>query len=188
MANTNNPFGFRPLMTTLSGAPCRVAEYAHAAADTQVLSVWDLVAAAASSGSPGTSPLATDAPGAISYYAKTPGTTAILGSSLNRCAASVLGMMYVIDTIDALFAAQVVSTTTFSVATHGHNNANVKITVLGSTTTFISGMQLDTPATTNTLDMKITKALNVPPNLAGASCIVECIINRHQLGQQVAGV
>jgi hypothetical protein len=189
MANTNNPFGFKPLMNTISGAPCRVAEYGKPAADAQVLSIWDLVAAAAVSDAlPGGSPLATAVPGCVSYYSQTPGTTPILGTALNFGLASTLSIHYVIDTIDAIFAAQVVSTTVFSVATHGHNLANVKLTVVGSTTTHISGMQLDTPAVTATLDMRIVKAYNVPPNAAGASAIVECIINRHQLGQQIVGV
>ena len=186
--NTNSPFGFRPLMSTLSGAPCRIAEYGKPSSDSQVLSLWDLVyAVAAAVIVPGGSPAATAVPGVSSYYGATPGTTPILGTSLNFSLASTLNLVYVVDSIDALFAAQVVSTTTMT-ATLAHNTANVKLTTVGSTTTHLSGMQLNTPATTSTLDMRITKLLNVPPNLEGTSAIVECIINRHQLGQQVAGV
>jgi hypothetical protein len=188
MANVNNPFGFRPLMSCISGAPCRIAEYGKPSTDTQVMSLWDLVQAVeADVAIPGGSPLATGVPGVQSYYQGTPGTTPILGSTLNFSPASTLGLIYVIDSIDALFAAQVIGTTDMT-ASLAHKLAPVVITTAGSTVTHISGMYLGTPATTDTDDMRITKLLNVPPNAEGDYAIVECIINRHQFGQGVVGV
>lgn len=74
-------------------------------------------------------------------------------------------------------------------------NANL-VTGTGSTTTGFSGWQLQASsvATTNTLDLKIMRALNTPDNAIGTSANTNMNakwlvkINNHQYANQIAGV
>lgn len=192
MANLNNPFGFRPLMADLSGAPSRIGEYGKAAADTtHAIFLWDLVTKAATSIASPTGFPATPVSGIKSFSEATPGTTLILGASLNYGKISTLTYHYVVDSPAAIFAAMVGNDepTALTVAVYVGLNANVKANAL--TSVFgQSAMYIDdtTLATTATFDVKIIKLLDVPPNIEGAYAIAEVIINKHQFGQGTLGV
>jgi|SRR5947209_14897446 len=189
MANPNSPFGFRPLMTTLGGAPCRVAQYGKPVGDSNAIFMYDLVQGVASScaaeGGAG-NPIRSIKTG----YQSTPGTSLYTGVSLNYGAASLLTYHTVLDSIDALFEAQVKTGTVVSVASHVGKNANYSTTTAGSTTTKLSGLTVDgaTIATTATLDLKIMQLSMKSPNAEGDSAIVEVIINKHQFAEGAAGL
>jgi hypothetical protein len=191
MSNVNNAFGFKPLMVDLHGAPCRLAEYAKAAADAHDIFQWDLVTRVATSVASPTGPPALPVRGVKTFAQATPGTTLILGASLNYGKLSTLTYHYVVDTPSAIFAAMFGNDqpTAFTIAVDGGLNANVKNSA-STALSHISAMYIDdtTVLSTATLDVKLINGYNVPPNAEGALAIVEVIINKHQLAGGSLGV
>jgi len=191
-ANVNQkPFGFRALGVGLHGGPGRLKQYAQPASDTHQIFKFDLVTLVAGSSVSDTGYPALNLPNIQSYSQATPGTTPILGATLNGNLASTLGYLMVYDDPDQLFVAMLANDgpTNFSVASYGTKNANVKNTAAAAGSLY-SAMAIEdtTLATTNTLDLKINGALSQPPNIEGNFTILEVKINRHQLENQVAGI
>lgn len=189
MANPNTPFGFRPI-ARYGGAPWAFVEYAKPASDANAIFMNDLVKKVTGGVALPESPTGYLLPTVQTGYQGTPGTTLWQGVSMNFGAASVLSVHNVVDMPDAIFIAQLKTGTVFATASHGGKNANISTTTAGSTTTKQSGLALDgaTIATTSTLDMRITRIAMISPNAEGDSAILECTINKHELGLQVAGV
>lgn len=129
-------------------------------------------------------------PGIQTGYQGTPGTTLWQGVSLNYGAASTLTAHYVADEPDLIMIAQCDGSTSISTASHVGKNANISQSTAGSTTTKQSGLQVSSSsiATTSTLDLRIYKVSGLNSNAEGANAIVEVLINKHELGQQTAGV
>jgi hypothetical protein len=185
MANSNNPFGFRPIIRA-GGSPFSVTEYGKAAADANAIFVFDLVGHIT-----GGTPFAL--PENSTYNLSriqsgsqlTPGTSLWLGASLSYGAASTGTVHPVCDELDCIFIAQCSGATSITTASHAGLNANVKLTQAGSTTTKQSGEQVDsaTIAATSSLDLRITRIAMIVPNAEGANAIVEVLINKHAFGQ-----
>lgn len=192
MANINAPFGFRPLMTCLSGAPPALRQYGKPASDANAIFINDLVKKVASSTPDPVGALAVPMPNVQTAYQGTPGTTLWVGASLDFGAASKATPHYVVDEVSALYAAQCanVGPTSITVAAHVGKNANISIAVAGSSLSKQSGLQVDdsTIAATATLDVKILGVFNVSPNAEGNFAIVEVMINKHLYAQGAAGV
>jgi hypothetical protein len=136
------------------------------------------------------SPTGYKAPTIQTGYQGTPGTTLWQGVSINFGAASTATFHSVTDEPDVIYIAQTKTGTTISTASHVGKNANISLTTAGSTTTKQSGMTVDgaTIATTSSLDLRIRQVAMITPNAEGDSAILEVTINKHELGQQTAGV
>lgn len=188
MANPNNPFGFRPI-GLISGGPFALNQYAKPATDTNYpIFMFDPVGKAASSGA-AESGQGNPVPGVQSAQALTPGTSLWLGVSLNYGAISSLTYHTVVDEVDAVFIAQVDSTTSITVASHVGKNANVLPgTGTASTKQSTATVNHTGIATTSSLDLRIRGVSNISPNAEGVYAIVEVTFNKHALGQQTAGV
>jgi hypothetical protein len=194
MANTNAPFGFRPI-SRVGGYPFSLSEYAKPASDAQAIFQYDLVykVTGGSLVPIPESPFGYNAPSVQSTYAAgfTPGTTAlIVGSVANFGAASTATVHQVADEYDLLMIGQAKTGTAIATQTHIGKNANISKTTAGSTLTKQSGLAVDgaTIATTATLDLKLFRVYMVTPNAEGDSAILEVIINTHFYNPRVAGV
>jgi hypothetical protein len=187
VANPNNPFGFRPISRE-SGGPMLTRQYGKAAANGTAIFMADLVIKAATS-IPDPTGQGNPAPGVQSAQNGTPGTTLLLGSSINFGAASTLTPHYVVDGIDTIFIAQVQTGLAVTTASHAGKNANM-LTGTGNATTKQSTMAVDQAsiATTAGEDLRIIRVSNISPNAEGANAIVEVMILKHALGQGTAGV
>lgn len=186
MANVNHPFGFRPV-ARLNGGPFSTSEYGKPATDTNyAIFKYDLCIPAASSVA---SAAGNPAPGVASGRSGTPGTSPLLGSSLNYGAISTDTLHYVTDEPEVIYIAQLDDSTSTSVASHATKNANY-LGAAGDATTKLSKFTINHTgiATTNTLDLHLIRISNIVPNAEGAYGIFECIINRHARSPQVAGV
>lgn len=188
MANNNNPFGLRPI-SRAGGAPFRTSQYGKPSSDSNTIFMFDLVVKVAAS-VPDPTGLGNPMPAIETGYQGTPGTTLWQGVTLNYGAASTATPHYVVDEVDALFMTQCSGTTSITAASHAGKNANVTLATAGSATTKISGIQINSAsiATTSSLDLRIRSISNLSPNVEGANAIVEVLINKHELGQQTAGV
>lgn len=91
-------------------------------------------------------------------------------------------MHLVTDESDVIYLAQGKADTVIAAASQMGKNANILLTTAGSTLTKQSGQAVDsaTLATTETLDLKVTRAMRIVPNTEGANAIFEVIINKHQ--------
>lgn len=189
MANSNSPFGFRPIIR-LGGAPFSITEYGKPVGDANAIYAFDLVGY--NTGTPGTLPENANfkLPIIQTGYQLTPGTSLWVGSSLSYGAASTATVHPVTDEIDVIYIGQLKTGTVFATGSHAHKNANVSLTTAGSSTTKMSGLTVDgaTIATTSSLDLRIQKLAMISPNAEGDSAILEVTINKHALGQQTAGV
>ena len=188
MANPNSPFGFRPLMTTLNGAPIQIREYGKAAGESTAIFMNDIVMKSAASVTSQTG-AGTPRPAVKSATNGSPGTTLWQGVSLNYGAASTLTYQYLVDEITALFTAQVDGSLSVTSASHVGKNANLKYAA-GSATSKQSLMVVDntTINTTAGLDLRIVDLSQASPNAEGANAIVVVTIQKHEFGQNVAGV
>ncbi len=190
MANPSTPFGFKPLMTTLSGIPVRVGEYAKPATDGTAIYMFDpVIKAAVSSTSP--TGLGVPVPGCTSGPANlSPGTTLCLGVSLNYGALSALTYHYVIDEVEALFMGICSGATSITVASHVGKNSNFLFSTTGSTTTKLSGAQVNSATidTTAGRDVRLLALSNLSPNAEGANAIVEVIFMKHFYAEGAAGI
>jgi hypothetical protein len=185
--NNNFPSGFRPLMVDYTGAPVSVNQYAKTASDPAIFT-WDLVRKNAASALIEGQILPT--PAVLSFASGTPGTTLMLGSSLNFGAASTATWHTIMDDPAALFVAQCDSTGTApTVANAAGKNANVTNTAQTNGTT-LSAMQVSTTsiATTAALDLRIRDLYRLLSNVEGANALVEVMILKHQYAQGSAGV
>ncbi|GEM_PF-1827960 len=190
MANPNNPFGFRPI-SRLGGIPFSCTEYGKPASDANTLFAFDIVKKVTGAVAIPESPIGYNVPTIQTGYQGTPGTTLWVGSSLNYGALSTLSVHLVTDEIDVLYMAMCDATTPLTTTAHIGKNANINIAYnTGSTATKQSGMTVNTTgiATTNTLDLRLTRVSMITPNLEGTNAVVECTINKHLFGQQTAGV
>lgn len=194
MANTNAPFGLRPI-ARIGGTPFSLTRYAHLAADSTAIFRNDVVAKI--SGGAGLDPdvqTATYAQQVASAYhtsyAPAVGTGPWLGVAADYCAASALGMVHIYDEPDALFLVQGKTGTTYSTASHVGKNANISLTTAGSATTKQGAMAVDgaTINTTNTLDLRLRSISMIVPNAEGDSAIFEVTINNHIYSNLIAGV
>lgn len=189
MANSNNPFGFRPIIRQ-GGAPFSVREYAKPATEaTYPIFLFDLVvkiAGAVSLPENSTYNLTTIQSG----YAATMSSAVWVGAALGYGALSSATIHPVTDEIDVLYLAQGKTGTTYSTTSHVGKNADADKATAGSTTTKQSGMCIDgsTINTTNTLGLRLIQISMISPNAEGANAIFEVTINRHFSGNQIAGV
>lgn len=189
MANTNSPFGFRPISRD-GGAPYSVNEYAKPATDAQAIFMFDLVDKVTGGVALPESPTGYKLPTIQSGYSGTPGTTLIVGATLAYGAASTATFHPVTDEVDVLYLAQCKTGTTIATSSHVGKNANYSTTTAGSTSTKQSGLSVDgaTIATTSTLDVRIRQVAMIQPNAEGDSAILEVSINKHFFAQGAAGV
>jgi hypothetical protein len=130
-----------------------------------------------------------EADGNIEANSATPGTTLYSGVSLNYGALSTLTYHTCVVSPDAVFEAQDNNDTDGFTAADMGLNVNIELNA-GSTTTLISGHELDesTATTTSTLDMHMLDLLNVPDNAPTGWSRVEVVFNKHRMNPAVAGV
>jgi hypothetical protein len=188
VANSNSPFGFRPLIR-MGGSVFSIQEYAKPATDANAIYSGDLVNKVTGAvAMPERADL--NLPTIQTGYQGTPGTTLWQGVSATYGAASTLSVHPVFDQPDIIFMVQGKTGTTYSTNSHVGKNANMSTTTAGSTSTKQSGMTLDgaTLNTTSSLDLKTVKISTISPNAEGANAIFEVLINKHEFGLQTAGV
>ena len=181
MANVNAPFGFRPLMRTLAGGRVAAIPAHKLVGYLTALFINDVVTHAAS----GTKN------NACIDAAITPGTTPVLGVNLiYGAAATATDHLVIVAEGGAVFAVQGDGTgATFLVAASLSKNANMALTA-GNADLKLSKHELSETslATTNTLDLKVRKLLEVPGNVAGQYARVEVTFNNLVGGNQEAGI
>lgn len=177
-------------MIRVGGAPFSVTEYAKPAADGDAIFQGDMLIKVTGAVAMPERPDLNLPTVQSAYESGTPGTSYWQGVAANYGAASVLSVHMVYDEIDVIFAVQGKTGTTYSTASHVGKNANISTSTAGSTSTKQSGMALDggTLATTNTLDLRTLRISTIAPNIEGANAIFEVLINKHEFGQDVAGV
>lgn len=187
MANNNWPHGFRPLMINTAGAPVGVREYAKPSSDTNAIFTFDLLRKIASSQTVEGQFIPT--PSVQSFATATPGTTLIVGSSLNYGAASMATWHTVIDDPGAIFEAQADGTTAITVASAAGKNANVTNTAQ-TNGTLISAMQVNSGsiATTAGEDVRILDLYRNISNAEGANAVLEILILKHAYANGSLGV
>ena len=188
MSNNNWPHGFQPVMVDTAGAPVGCKQYAKPASDTNAIYQCDLVRKLANSTYVQGSQFPT--PGCQTFSTGTPGTTLILGASLNAGVASKASLHLVVDDPTAIFSAQTDGSTAFSVASHAGKNANVNNTAQSNPLYSVSAMQVNsgTIAATAGQDLRILGLVPLVGNSEGANAIVEVLILKHQYAQGSAGV
>jgi hypothetical protein len=115
----------------------------------------------------------------------TPGTTPILGVSIDGGAPSTLSFHHVIEEPDAVYAAMVSGAG--GAATDVFNNANL---LLGSTSTVISDDTIDVAsiATSAALDVKLLRLHPVVDTTFGQFAVFEVQINKAMRDSATAGI
>lgn len=199
MANSNTPFGLRPVGGIGGGVYSgKITQYSVPASDGTAIFVGDPVKLA------GTSQIingqvfsdVTQAATGNVIVGIVVGVLADTRDSLTYRAASTQRVLLVCDDPNALFEIQQVSGGTPLTANDVGLNANF-VVAAGSTVTGYSGVTLDntTEATTNTLDLKIVGMPNRADNDVGTAVGTGADaskfyvrINRHQFVNQIAGV
>ncbi len=172
MANVNNAHGLTWLGTALSGGPCRLADFNKLVGYGTAIFRGD--------------PIARVAGGAIQAMT-TPGTTLILGVSLNYSPLSTAAVHTVIVTPDALYEAQ--SGATGVVTANLGLNANL-VAGAGSATTKMSGWLIAEAGVdvTATLDVHLINFFDDRVNVSGPYSRVELVINKARLANASVGV
>jgi hypothetical protein len=177
VSNVNNPHGLRPLMRTMSGGEIQLFPFLKLVGYGTALFVFDVV---------------NRVTGGAIQGGGTPGTTVWSGVTLNGGAASTATTHQVLVSEDAVYEAQDGNFLAGIVAANLGQNANLNLTVAGSTTRpNLSGHQIDdnTVATTSSLDLHLLNLLNVPNNALGPYARVEVRFNKQRMaGAGVAGV
>ena len=188
MANKNWPHGFQPLMVDTAGAPVGARQYVKPASDANAIFQYDLVRKVANSATV-QGELIPD-PGCQTFSTGTPGTTLILGSSLNYGAPSKATIHLIVDDPSALFAAQCDSTTAITVAAAIGKNANVNNAAQSGANQQLSAMQINSAsiATTAGLDLRLNDFSRNIQNFEGANALIEVLILKHAYAQGSAGV
>lgn len=174
MANRDNPHGLRPCARTIEGGEPLIEYFSKDASEATAFFIWDVVNRE------------TDG-----YLADggTPGTTTYTGVNLNYGAGATVTEHAVIVSPGAVYVAQDnADTDGFALADMGLN-CNLEFNA-GSTTTLISGHELDesTVQTTAALDVKLHKLWDVPDNAFGANADIVVTINASRFNAVVAGV
>jgi hypothetical protein len=183
MANVNAPFGFRPLMRSLTGGPGASAINVYKpSSNANALYIGDPVAKL-------TGGTALGFPQIVGPSGITPGTTAVVAVNLMWGAASTLTQHIVIPVDYQVFVVQANGTVAITDAMLTEN-ANMNLGTAGSTTNLLSGALLDsnTVATTNTLDLKILGLYQGAQNAMGQYARLEVLFNNPASRPQVAGV
>ena len=199
MANSNAPFGLRPV-NKLSGAPFSgaVRAFSVAAGDATAIFIGDPVVGA------GTSQIINGQTYSDVVQAATGnvitgvvvGVEPVTNSSTIYRAASTQRVLLVCVDPDALFEIQQVSGGTALTPNDIGLNADF-VVAAGSTVTGLSGVTLNNvgEATTNTLDLKIVGIVNRADNDMGSAAATGADasrflvrINRHAYSNQVAGI
>lgn len=190
MANADTPMGLKPIRH-INGAPYNGAyrEYYVPATYATALFVGDPVVI---TGTSNTSAIAGNAPGTLPEINKSGEGTKISGvivgfapdpDGLERIynPASTERIVYVADDPDLVFEIQEDSDGGALAATSVGLNAPLEFATSGSTTTGLSGVELDSSgaATTNTLNFKIMRLVNRVDNAIGTNAKWEVIANLH---------
>lgn len=172
MANSDNPHGARPI-STLHGGAFYVEELPKDSGGGNIF-IGDFVSR--------------EADGNIAAGG-TPGTTVISGVSSNYSATGSAGTHSVYTDPAVVYEIQDNNDTDGIAAADLGLNANVEYNA-GSTTTFLSGHEIDesTADVTNSLDLHLLRLFNVPDNAHGANARIEVLINKHRFGTQTVGV
>ena len=187
--NNNWPHGFRPLMVDAQGAPVGINQYAKPASDTNQIFTWDLVRKVA--GSQVTEGKLRPDAACQTFATGTPGTTLILGATLNGGKPSAATWHAIVDDPNALFEAQCDGSTAITVASAAGKNANVNNTAQSNgLPNAVSVMQVAsaTIAATAGLDVRIRDLHYAATNVEGANALVEVLILKHQNANGSAGV
>jgi hypothetical protein len=186
MANTDTPFGFRPIRY-LSGAPYNGAcnKYYVPATDGSAIYVGDPVKLAGSGDDNGVPDVAVCAAGnrpvgIVVGVDPVEGQSAPNLSRLYRPASTAM-YLWVADDPDLVFEIQEDSVGGDLAKTSLGLNIEF-IAGSGSTTTGLSGFEIDssTAATTNTLTCQVIRLARRPDNAIGANAVYEVRINLHQ--------
>jgi len=202
MANTNNPKGLVPIKN--NGGELDVNYYYIPSSYATALFIGDPVVKT------GTSNTANVVAGQRQYPAGSlpeinkctagddnPITGIVIGflanfddTSKNYNPASTEAIAVVADHPDQRFEIQEETAGTALAATSVGLNANVVFAESGSTTTGISGVELDTstPATTGTFQLKILRLVDRVDNAIGQHAKWEVKINRHTDANAVVGI
>lgn len=201
MANTNAPFGGRPV-GHLNGSPYngQANLYYFAASNGDDVHIGDFVKSKAdgdANGVPGVDLAAgTDTVrgivvGVLGVY---PGTT-MAGSALNLEQAGYVSAtngaaayVLVADAPDLVFEIQCGATATNLVATKLNNNFSLTVAAPSPTTNPLSATIVDnsTINTTNTLKFKMLGLVKSPNNALGAYQVVRACFNSHELSGSAA--
>ena len=192
MANTDTPFGLRPVRM-VNGSPysASIREFSTATGDSVAIMIGDPVELS------GTSQTINGIVYADVNRAETGdkiagvcvGVRPATASSTIYRAASTQTVIFVETGKDVLFEIQEASGGTALTANDIGLNADF-VVAAGSTYTGLSGVELDnsTEATTNTLDLQIVDFVNRADNEIGENAKFLVRINRSQWADQVAGV
>lgn len=192
MANTDNPFGLKPVMHR-NGAPYNGAFrlYSTATGDATAIYIGDPVILSGTSQTIN-GKIYSDVDQAATGDVVTGvvvGVQPVTQDSLRYRAASTQRLLMVADDPELLFEIQEVSGGTALTANDAGLNANF-VVAAGSTVTGLSGVELNnaTEAVTNTLDLHIVGPVQREDNAIGEHCKWLVTINRHQFANQVAGL
>jgi hypothetical protein len=175
----------------IGGSPYSLTEYGKPATDANTIFCFDIVKKVVGAVALPESPTGYNLPTVQTGYQGTPGTTLWQGASINYGALSTQTVHMVADEPDCIFMAMCDATNPMTTASYIGKNANINIAYnTGSLLTKQSGMTVNTTgiATTATLDLRLFRVSQILPNAEGTNAIVEVIINKHEFGQQTAGV
>jgi hypothetical protein len=192
MANSDTPFGFRPVRM-LDGSPysASIREFSTAAGDATAIFIGDPVILSGTSQTiDGKIYADVDQAATGNVIAGVVvGVKPVTEASLTYRAASTQRILYVETGQNVLYEIQEVSGGTALAAADIGLNANF-IVGSGSTTTGMSGVELNNSgeATTNTLDVQIVDFPNRADNEIGEHAKWLVRINRSQWANQVAGI
>lgn len=192
MANADTPFGLKPVRHR-NGAPYNGAftVYSVPSSDSTAVMIGDpvtLVGTSQTINGVTYADVARSATGDV-FQGVVVGVLPDTADSLKYRAASTQRLLAVADNPDLVFEIQEVSGGTALTTAAIGLNANI-VVAAGSTTTGMSGVELDnsTEATTNTLDVKIVNLVNRADNAVGEHAKWLVAFNRHRYANQVAGV
>lgn len=200
MANTNAPFGLRPVRY-LNGAPWngQVQRYLIPATDGTAMFIGDPVTLAGSAGASGSYVNGIYTAGMPTVSIGIAGSAvvgAIVGFEVNPSgldaihrAASIARVALVADDPNIVFHMQEQNTGTAFTATEVSLNANF-VSGSGSTVTGYSGYVIDnsTEATTATLNLRVMRLAPIETNDYGVAAIWEVLLMAHQHRAGATGV
>lgn len=193
MANPNAAFGFRPVRHA-NGAPFSTPPQLMylAAGEANNIFIGDLVKLAGDADALYGVATVTKVAAGNTPVGVVVGFDAVLGGltpnlNITYRPASTAQYVYVVTDPSLVFEVQTSgSLTSVDVGL----NADLTVATAGSTTTGVSGMQLDatTKATTNTLGFHIIGKSTLPNNAFGTNVVMEVQYNLHAYGLSTAGV
>lgn len=174
MSNVNNPHGLRPLMRNSNGGRPSCEAYTKDVGYGSAIYIWDPV---------------TELAGLLNGPASgiTPGTTLYRGVAMDYSLASLQALMTIMDDVGAMYEAQEDNSGAANVVA-GKMGYNANLTgTAGDSTRNTSKVQVSGTSinTTNSLDVRIERLLNVPDNAYGANARLEIRFNKHLATAQV---